>query len=374
MTALRHPECTPENCEACRKLFAVSVEFHQAAPDVPPTVAMRGAACGLSERMTRLHLAHLVLHCRLSEDRRTPVPGATVGHTGELPDGIVTPKDWAAAVIVTCQTCRFILTELVVESRGSWRGQLSMAELTVRTAKRAGKLKLSERTVRIHTRTGHKEKRVGHSLVGDGLVAFVADGAITGTGREGRKQYIRRPDRFILWPTEHREPVGLREGETWGEDRAVQMLDAVQWFDPTHPQAAWVMRLVAARVQEGWTEREVIVRLDVTPRTELPLRRPYLFAKRRLEGPLPPRPTPEVVPVAAAARSEVRPTIETCRWCCDPIGRYPERHTECEELWGPALPIAVERVERPRCAECSNEVGPAQWLCDGCGADQRISA
>jgi hypothetical protein len=215
-----------------------------------------------------------------------------VGADLPLPDDL-TPLAWTAWVRVPCRTCRDLLTALAVRSRGTWRGQVSMADL-------GSGIGLGEHATRMHVRSGHTARgRLGHSLVAAGLVAFEASAEITGKDRNGRAVYTRHPDRFVLWPTQQRPPSEPLGG-TWQEDQAAALLDRIVWFDVSHPQAVWVVRLVGELLGD-WPEDELERRLNVTPRTALPLKSPYLFARRRLpeRGESFTRPTAEVIGIPA---------------------------------------------------------------------------
>ncbi|MEV4500275.1 hypothetical protein AB0J84_31870, partial [Micromonospora arborensis] len=234
MTA-QHGRQTPDDCAQCRKVFAFLHAHHQDAPEAPPTAARIAEACGIKPRMVLIHVAHLVNSRRVEPDRRTPVPGAMVGR--ELPPedpSEVTPLVWAANADVPggCRTCAAILSVLARESRGTWRGQVTAEYLAKEVARQLGKEKpLDARTVRLHLRSGHRGGRIGHSLVEAGLVAFEsADGEITGKDQYGRPIYVRRPDRFILWPTQERSEVPRWNPHT-AQGAAARLLGRTPWFD-----------------------------------------------------------------------------------------------------------------------------------------------
>lgn len=378
MTA-QHGRTPPDDCAQCRKVFAFLHTHHQDAPDVPPTAARLAEVCGIGPRMVLVHVAHLVHYRRLQDDRRTPVPGAMVGR--EMPPedpSEITPRAWAAnADVHGCGTCAAILGVLARESKGTWRGQVTTEHLAAETAKALGKRKpLDARTVRLHLRAGHRESRIGHSLVGWRLVAFeTADGEITGKDQHGRPMYVRRPDRFILWPSQARKSGPPRWSPYTAEGAAARLLGKTSWFDPSRPQAGWVVRLVAGLLERDCPEAEITARLDVVPRTSAPLASQYRFARRRLvpllERKTPwTRPAPEtaapVVPVAPARTPE-------CPRCGKP-SMWQGRPHHCTEppLPGTAVPTAPPR----QCHQCHKNLtnSPVPFYCDGCGADQRVSA
>jgi hypothetical protein len=308
----QHAAVLPDDCARCRDLFAVLAARHEAAPDSPVTLALLGQSVGLTERPTRTHLAHLVKHRRVMPDRRTPAPGATCVAARPLPDDI-TPLAWAASAEVPCRSCGVILRELAVVSRGTWRGQISMGDLGKRAA-------LSEHAARMHARTGHTASgRIGHSLVAASLVAFESRAERTGTDRNGRPMYVRRPDAFTLWPTRERPLTAAPLSETWQQGQAEVLLTRCVWFDRSHPQAVWIVRLVGALLGDDWPEPELERRLNVTPRTDAPLARPYLFARKRLpkRGERPVLTVPEVVGIAVPMPGRLRECVE----CCDPLPR-----------------------------------------------------
>jgi hypothetical protein len=249
---------------------------------------------------------------RIMPDRRTPAPGATCQAARPLPDDL-TPLAWAASVALPCRSCGTILRELAVVSRGTWRGQISMGDLAKRCA-------ASEHTTRMHTRSGHTASgRIGHSLVAASLVAFETRAERTGTDRHGRPTYTRRPDAFTLWPTRESPMVPGMLAETWREGQAEILLSRCVWFDRSHPQAVWIVRLVGALLAEDWSEPELERRLNITPRTDAPLVRPYLFARRRLpaRGERPILTVPEVIGVPIPVAGRLRECVE----CCDPLPR-----------------------------------------------------
>jgi hypothetical protein len=368
----QHGRALPDDCAQCRKGFVFLHVWHQDDQDGVPTAAQIAHVMGLSPRMALVHIAHLTAHGRLCEDRRTPAPGATVGR--ELPPVAaeeLDPLQWVANVSVPfdCRACATMLGILAAESRGTWRGQIGTEELAKRTAQKLGK-KIGPRTLRMHLRSGHRQQ-LGHSLVGAGLVAFeTADGEITGKDQHGRPVYVRRPDRFILWPSQARKAGPPRWNPYTAQGAAARLLGKTPWFDPSRPQADWVVRLVAALLERDCPEAEIVARLDVVPRTSAPLASQYRFARRRLV-PLLERKTPwtRPAPETTAAVPMARPTADPaeCPRCRRPA-MWRGRPHQCEE---PALPgTEVDRVPLPACRGCGRPVGHADMACKSCGTFQ----
>ena len=198
--AMRHPDVVPGDCPRCCEVFA-ALAARQGTSDVAPTVPELCTRVGLADRTVRLHLSYLVARGCLLPDRRTPVPGAEVSARRSLPP-VFTPLMWAENANVparegrACRTCRRILRELAERSRGTWAGQVGMNEL-------AGLLGLSEHTVRMHARSGHRgETGPGHSLAGAGLVEFTPSpvARLVGSRENGRPQFARLPDHYALQP------------------------------------------------------------------------------------------------------------------------------------------------------------------------------
>ena len=322
MSSGAHADMRPEKCDRCRGLFQVLVSYREDAPDVVPSMGEISGAMSMSPQNTRRHLANLVAHRWVLPDRRTPVDGVVIDRpSGPRFDGTV--LDWFASVELPrsgereCRTCRRILEALVKFARsGAWGGQVSMVTL-------ADDLKLSERTVRMHARSGDSAKGgPGHSLVAAELVAFTSRGTseIVGTTKRGRPLYVRRPDRFVLAPARPQRPA-LSLGESWYGDRAAELLDRCdRWFDPTHREAVWIVRLVGALLADGWQVGELEPWLNVEPTTSAPLQRPYLFAKKRLpkRGELPVRSMAQVIGLPVAQAGPMRECVE----CRDPLSRF----------------------------------------------------
>lgn len=345
----QHGRTPPDDCAQCRKVFDfLFLHAHHQDHAEPPTAARIAEVCGIGPRMVLVHVAHLVNSRRLQEDRRTPVPGATVGR--ELPaqdPGEVTPLVWAAnADVRGCGTCAAILFVLARESRGTWRGQMRMEQLAVAVSAALGKDAVSLRTLRMHLRSGHRQQ-LGHSLVGSGLVAFeTSDGEITGRDQYGRPVYVRRPDRFILWPSQDHKGQAPVWNPYTAEGAAARLLARTPWFDPSRPQAGWVVRMVAGLLERDCPEAEIVARLDVVPRTAAPLASQYRFARRRLV-PLLERTTPWTRPAPETARpSRPAPVAPARSPECPRCGKpsmWRGRPHQCDE---PALPPLTNTAQR----------------------------
>jgi hypothetical protein len=368
VSAPRHADVPPEDCPRCRLAHALCA----AHPEW--TVSQIGESMKMSDRGTRVHLAHLAKWARLKDDRRTPVPGTTMERTlPPVPVEDLTPRDWASNQKIDCRTCARSLHALVAHSRGQWRGQISMDDLATR-------LEMSQHTVRMHVRTGHQTKnRIGHSLVGNGLVAFeTSDAEIVGKDRYGRVVYKRRPDHFVLWPT-HAKPETPVPDLTTCEGRAAVLLANTPWFDRTRPQASWTVRLVAELLADGCPSVEIEHRLNVTPRTPLPLQSQYRFARRRLiplfdrRGEFI-RPMPEALGAAPVVPVARRPVCPDCRaplpsgvpsgaYCGGVVCRDPAFRTAPEPEPEPAsiLQLPVPRPERRRWEKLASVTG-GNWL------------
>lgn len=298
--ASQHREGPPNDCTSCRAVWSARMALASENPATRATNAAVGERAKLGERAVRLHTSHLI-EWKFLATNATPMPGVTLDTVSASTD--VMPLQWAAGVIVACRTCRCILCELARVTRGGWRGQISMADLADRIT--AGGVKVSEWTVRAHLRTGHNIKKIGHSLVGgrlvDGrlvggdLVAFEPDSEVTGWDARGRKRFERRPDRFILDPVTQAPTEGPWGDDAWTDGLAERLRNETVWFDPTHPEALWVVRLVAHLIRvDGWPEERLLRKLRERPH-RMPLKLPYRYATARLPKKGTPflRPAPE---------------------------------------------------------------------------------
>lgn len=328
-------------------MFAVICEHHLASPDVRLTVAEIGTRCGLTRVPAQRHLSHLVKHKRVKADGRTPVAGATVTQGGEVPDD-ATPLQWAVNVTAPDRTCGKFLRVLAGQG---WSGQLGPADI----AAAAG--------ASLRTWKGHRPH-----LVGARLVEFFP---VTVLARDGRHR-IRQADRFRLSSgVVVAAPIGNSYAADAAGDQAKTLVDSVRWYCASPADMTRGYRLVAARLMAGWPAEELL-RRAVHPEPDAYVANPYGLLSTRLPGP----DDQYVIPAEAAVRGAaiIRPRCRSCdvpfaggRTSPDGICR------ECrEELTLPLPPVV--RVEPSRCHACLRQVGPAQWLCDGCGADQRLPA
>ena len=360
----QHREGPPEDCASCRKVFAVVDGNHQAHPDVRLTTAQIGERCGLGERATYVHLSHLFRHRRVRADRRTPVTGATVrkgGEAAQTDDAEV----WALNQITPDRTCGALLVALARKAGTRWSGQTTMADL----AADAG-MKL--RTVERHRpHLGPRKARDAAGAVRAGLVEFTADTVLSRNGRHR----VRRGDRFrflagrdaqaLAWnPTE--SLVDPREFE--GTARA--LVDAVRWFVGPPADFAQAYRRVSLLLARGHRPEDLLRTL--TSRTPDSGTAPY----RILSAWLPalgddPAPSAHAAVQAGAVLmacgdcgARVRPGPDgLCKGCREERARY-------------QLPVPVARTAQRQCHDCRKNLtnSPVPFFCDGCGADQRVSA
>ncbi|WP_371634513.1 hypothetical protein OG693_39900 [Streptomyces sp. NBC_01259] len=342
-----HRQGPPEDCASCRKLFTVLSEHHQASPDLRLTVAEIGTRCGSSRVTAQRHLSYLVKHKRVKADGRTPVRGATVAQGGEVPDD-ATPLQWAVNVIAPDPTCGKGLRVLAGQG---WSGRIGPGEI----AAAAG----------ISVRTWERHRP---HLVTARLVQFTPT---TVLARDGRHR-VRLADGYRLMSgVVVAAPAGDSYAADAAGDQAKALVDSIRWYCAPPAEMTRAYRLVASRLLAQWPAEE-LVRRAVFPEPDGYVGNPYGLLSTRLPGPA----ESYVIPAEAAVRGETsaRPRCRSCdvlfaggRVSPDGLCR------ECrEELTLPLAPVA--RVDAPRCRECSHQVGPAQWLCDGCGADQRVPA
>ncbi|MDI3390483.1 hypothetical protein QIS99_30455 [Streptomyces sp. B-S-A8] len=274
--AQQHPNRPPNDCSTCRKVLSTRSILLLENPSVAPTTAMVCERTGMSRRTVQVHTVHLTTYGHLDGGVPTDLPIDPEPVLEPVPERL-TPLQWASSVVVQCPTCRCILCEIARAGRGSFRGQISMKEVALR-------LGMDERTVRTHARTGHRESRLArpHSLVADGLVAFEPDGSVTGWDEQGRKLHVRRPDVFILNPTEAPAVDTDLEGDDFFTDGLAKRLRAeTEWFDPTHKQALGIVRYMAGLIRAGWPEEVLMAKLRERPH-RMPIKLPYRYAKARL--------------------------------------------------------------------------------------------
>lgn len=360
----RHREAPPEDCASCRKLFAVIAAHHQEHPDVRLTVAELGSRIGIARQNTHAHLAHLVRHRRVKADRRTPVPGATVSKGGEVPQD-ADPLLWAANAVTPDRACAVLLASLARAARGRWAGQTTMAEL----AAGAG---MPLRTVERHRpHLGPRKARDAAGAVRAGLVEFTADTVLSSNGRHR----VRRGDRFRFLAGRDAQALGWNPAESLVDPRAFEgtaraLVDAVRWFVGPPADFAQAYRRVSLLLARG--HRPEDLHRALTSRTPDSGAPPYRVLSAWLPS-LDDEPAPSAVAAVQAGAvlmacmdcgARVRPGPDgLCKGCREERARY-------------QLPVPMARVPQRQCHDCHKNLtnSPVPFFCDGCGADQRVSA
>jgi hypothetical protein len=284
----QHPATLPDDCRGCRALFAALLADHQEPPAIAPTVDVLGQRAGLGRRAAFVHLAHLVTHRRIREDRRTPVPGAAVGRGQQVPPD-ADALTWAACQEVPDAACARCLAQFARAAGLGWSGQLGEREL-------AEALGVSERTARTHR---------GH-LVRAALIRFTPSVLVVGDGHR-----VRQPDRFTLLSGVVAAPV-LVPGGDWTDDLAATMLSRLWWFDTARKRDSERGRVaIARRLRAGWSEGALMERLERAP--DGAVTNPY----GRLAMLLPAPDQPHVVPASEAVGGVIR--LTDCRECGIPF-------------------------------------------------------
>lgn len=235
----QHTPVPPDDCASCVELFS-QLTAHAAAGGGRLTAAKLSDRTNLGERALRVHLAHLETHSRIESDRRTPVPGATVGAATDTPtQQIVTPLDWVMTVSCRDKTCRRMLIVLATHADAAWSGQLGCEQL-------AQALGCSLRTAKTHR---------AH-LIEDGWVRTLRAQTHRPSGYVGREY-----DRYVL-----QSGLLAPQGETWSEDVALDALARVGWWRGASgketQQAKWA---ILARLRAGWPAHVLVQRLDIVP-------------------------------------------------------------------------------------------------------------
>jgi len=360
----QHREGPPEDCASCRKVFAVVAGNHQAYPDVRMTTVQIGERCGLGERATYLHLSHLFRHRRVKADRRTPVPGATVRKGGEATQ-TNDSEIWAVNQITPDRACGLLLASLARESGGRWAGQTTAAKL----AARAG---MPMRTVERHRpHLGPRKARDAAGVVRAGLVEFTADTVLSSTGRHR----VRRGDRFRFLAGRDAQALAWNPTESLVDPRAFEgtaraLVDAVRWFVGPPADFAQAYRRVSLLLARGHRPEDLLRAL--TSRTPDSGAAPYRVLSKWLPAPGDdPAPSAHaavqagaVLMACADCGARVRPGPDgLCKGCREDQARY-------------QLPVPAARVTQRQCHDCRKDLtnSPVPFFCDGCGADQRVSA
>lgn len=287
--AQQHRSIAPSTCPTCRTVLAARTALASKNPAVAPTTNAVCDESGLKRRAVQIHSVHLTTYGHLDGGRPTGLPLDVDLDVANTASGVgPTPLEWIASLGLTCETCRCILCEYARVARGGWRGQIGIKDMATR-------LGLSEWTIRMHARSGHTNQKIGHSLRNDGLIAFRADGEVTGMSSDGKARIARRADRFILNPAHAPAVDGVLiagDGMSVFHDRLGERLRVeTLWFDPTHEQASWVVRLLAELIRSGWPEEVLMEKLRERPH-RMPIKLPYRYAKVRL----PKIGTPYIVP------------------------------------------------------------------------------
>ncbi|MFJ9427981.1 hypothetical protein [Streptomyces sp. NPDC101249] len=360
----QHREGPPEDCASCRKVFAVVDTNHQAYPDVRLTTAQIGERCGLGERATYVHLSHLFRHRRVKADRRTPVTGATVRKGGEAvqtDDAVI----WAVNQTTPDRTCGVLLVALAQGAGGRWGGQTTMSAL----AAGAG---VPLRTIERHRpHLGPRKARDAAGAVRAGLVEFTADTVLSRNGRHR----VRRGDRFRFLAGRDARALAWTPAESLVDPREFEqtaraLVDAVRWFVGPPAEFAQAYRRVSLLLARGHRPEDLLRRLTTrTPDSGAP---PYRVLSRWL-----PSLDDEPTPTAAVAMS-TGPALVACVECAARVRPGPDGLCKgCrEERDRYQLPVPVARVSPRQCHDCHKNLtnSPVPFFCDGCGADQRVSA
>ncbi|MFF0747336.1 hypothetical protein ACFYVL_43855 [Streptomyces sp. NPDC004111] len=335
--ASQHRNIAPTQCATCRVVMDARKDLASENPTVAPTTAAVCERTGLKKRAVQIHTVHLTAYGHLDGGAPTALP---LDPDQATPlNRPATPLEWIASLGLTCETCRCILCECARLARGGWRCQISQKDLGLR-------LSLSEWTVRMHARTGHKNKKVGHSLRAQGHVQFRPAGDVTGINPDGTARVERRPDRWILNPAVAPAfDTVLVDGGTMYLDGIAERLFAVaEWFDPRHEQASWVVRLLADLIQGGWPEAVLLQKLSERP-LRMPIKHPYRYVKARL----PKVGTPYIVPKPELDDLKIycaRPGCPLRMHRPTPDGVCGQCRKEREQgLWGtPTAPAAIGSV------------------------------
>ncbi|MFJ4888265.1 hypothetical protein [Streptomyces sp. NPDC088731] len=351
----------PRHCPTCQRIASAYAALAALHPGIAPVNAQVTAEAQISRRALQYHRPALIEGGFIRDNQLTGQSLLTPEGQSAAGDGEpLTPRDWLASITVSCRTCRTILADLVSRTRGAWRGQVRVTDI----AKAVG---MDERTVRLHARTGHEEERRlkhPHSLVGDGLVTFEADGE-TIAYKDGRPILRRRPDRYTLRPAQAPafDIVTMPGSPDWFTDGIADRLQReTVWFDPAHVQAPKVAWLVGELVRGGWPVEVLMSRLCVDP-LRMPLLHPYKWAKRRL----PDRGQAYVVTVLELGQTPrcanpncdaelPGPTVKGYCPACETVRRLFASPRRAAEV---SVDLAAARRQRPQSRSAYALAGPA---------------
>ncbi|MEU8466226.1 hypothetical protein [Streptomyces sp. NPDC029003] len=221
--------------------------------DVPITTKALGTLVDLGERATYVHLAHLVLHSRLMADRRTPVPGATVGAPAETPvEQIQTPLDWVLTVVCRDRLCRRMLVLCATHADAAWAAQLGVAQI-------AAALGVHRDTIRVHRRHLSEDKLV--------KIERVSVRYESGHFRRDTDRYVLQSGLLVMAQVHPVPLVGRNHNEDW----AHSILACARWWaPPATPKGKEATRqavrlLVQVLAEHGWPSDEVRRRIEITP-------------------------------------------------------------------------------------------------------------
>ncbi|MCX5207712.1 hypothetical protein OG897_40735 [Streptomyces sp. NBC_00237] len=222
-------------------------------------------SAGLKTRAAYVHLAHLVAHRRIEDDRRTPVQNAAVTPVQNTPrEEIITPLEWVLTVATRDKTCRRMLIVAAQNADRSWSGQVGIPVF-------AQSIGRSESTTRVHYK----------HLQEDGLIRIQRNPIYNAEGdRRGRSA-----DTYIL-------KSGLvggmmpRRGTSYDEDYAYYTLSLVPWWPQqmSEPDERRAVRLLRRLMEDGgWPQAVLLKRLNITPFG--PVRSAYNLLRSRLPDP-----------------------------------------------------------------------------------------
>jgi len=212
-------------------VFALRVDWATRFPGSRKTDKTLAQDCGVSDRVIRLHTAHLIRHRKLTADG-LPVAGVAVADGGELPPD-ADPLQWAG--------CQRGLTAggrelLVAYAWHGWAGRVPLADL----AKRA---RMAERTAKRHRA----------ALVGRELLEIRRQSHTP----EWSDRPIRLPDAYRLMAG--RDALSPRlghfneEAEAQAVADARKLVDGLWWFGESPAQLTRAYALVARLTLEwGW--------------------------------------------------------------------------------------------------------------------------